>query len=81
MMKHLEVDLIQVFGQDVASQIDNNNLKQNCPFIVHFKNIWADNGDYIRKHYTGTSSTNINIWKVLKRSSKSKNEIFVNSRK
>ena len=67
MMKHLEVDLNQVFGQDILSQMDNNNLKQNHPFISHFKNIWADNGDYISKHYTGTGSTHTNITRTGKR--------------
>lgn len=67
MMKHLEVDLNQVFGQDIISQMDNNNLKQNHTFIVHFKNIWADNGDYISKHYTGTGSTHTNITRTGKR--------------
>ena len=67
MMKHLEVDLNQVFGQDILSQMDNNNQKQNHPFIIHFKNIWADNGDYISKHYTGTGSTHTNITRTGKR--------------
>lgn len=67
MMKHLDVDLNQVFGQDILSQMDNNNPKQNHPFITHFKNIWADNGDYISKHYTGTGSTHTNVTRTGKR--------------
>lgn len=66
-MKHLGVELIQVFGQDIIGQMDNNNSKQNHPFIVNFKNIWADNGDYISKHYTGTGSTHTNITRTGKR--------------
>lgn len=55
-MKHLGVDLKSVFGQDVLSQLDNDNLKQQHPFILQFKNVWADNGDVISWHYSGTGS-------------------------
>jgi hypothetical protein len=35
--------------------LDNMNNKSNL--IINLKHIWADNGDAISKHYTGTGST------------------------
>ena len=55
-MKHLGVDLKAVFGQDALAQLDNDNVKQQHPFILQFKNVWADNGDVISQHYAGTGS-------------------------
>jgi hypothetical protein len=40
----------------------------NCDqFIINLKNIWADNGDTISKHYTGTGSTHTNVTRTGKR--------------
>lgn len=36
-------------------------------FIINLKNIWADNGDLISKHYTGTGSTHTNVTRTGKR--------------
>lgn len=36
-------------------------------FIINLKNIWADNGDMISKHYTGTGSTHTNVTRTGKR--------------
>ena len=66
-MRNLGVDLTQVFGEDIFSQLDNNNVNNNHIFIQNFKNIWADNGDYISKYYTGTGSTHTNITRSGKR--------------
>eukprot|EP01016_Furgasonia_blochmanni_P049446 TRINITY_DN750_c0_g1_i11.p1 TRINITY_DN750_c0_g1~~TRINITY_DN750_c0_g1_i11.p1 ORF type:complete len:260 (-),score=63.37 TRINITY_DN750_c0_g1_i11:136-915(-) len=54
--RHLGVDCSAVFGQDVLTQMDNPNPKQQHLFIINFKTVWADNGDYISKHYAGTGS-------------------------
>ena len=35
--------------------------------MIKFKNIWADNGDMISKHYTGTGSTHTDVTKKGKR--------------
>ena len=35
--------------------------------MVNLKNIWADNGDTISKHYTGTGSTHTNVTRTGKR--------------
>jgi hypothetical protein len=35
--------------------------KDNEPFFLKYKSAWADNGDFISKHYTGTGSTHTNI--------------------
>ena len=35
--------------------------------VIALKNIWADNGDMISKHYTGTGSTHTNITRAGKR--------------
>lgn len=55
-MKQLGVDLLSTFGQDVLTHMDNDNPKQQHPFMLQFKNIWADNGDVISIHYAGTGS-------------------------
>jgi hypothetical protein len=34
---------------------------QDHPFINLYKNLWADNGDYISHHYVGTGSTTSSI--------------------
>jgi hypothetical protein len=35
--------------------------------IIKLKNAWADNGDTISKHYTGTGSTHTNVTRTGKR--------------
>lgn len=66
-MRSLGVDLTKVFKEDILLQLDNNNIITNHIFIQNFKNIWADNGDYISKFYTGTGSTHTNITRSGKR--------------
>ena len=36
-------------------------------FIINLKNAWADNGDLISKHYTGTGSTHTNVTRTGRR--------------
>jgi hypothetical protein len=36
-------------------------------FIINLKNTWADNGDLISKHYTGTGSTHTNVTRTGRR--------------
>lgn len=45
-----------------AESIDNTSI-----FVIQLKNAWADNGDMISKHYTGTGSTHTNITRTGKR--------------
>ena len=66
-MKQLGVDLESTFGQDVLAQADNDNPKQQHPFIIKFKNIWADNGDLISMHYAGTGSVISGVTRTGKR--------------
>jgi hypothetical protein len=35
--------------------------------IINLKNSWADNGDVISKHYTGTGSTHTNVTRTGRR--------------
>ncbi|EAR97727.3 endonuclease/exonuclease/phosphatase family protein (macronuclear) [Tetrahymena thermophila SB210] len=62
-LDQLGVSLADQFGEDPLDHVDNNNLKQNHPFISKFKCIWADCGDAISKHYTGTGSTHTDVTK------------------
>jgi hypothetical protein len=66
-MRQLGVDLVSTFGQDVLSQLDNDNPKQQHPFIMKFKNVWADNGDLISMHYAGTGSVISGVTRTGKR--------------
>ena len=65
-LKQLGLDLVAVIGKDPISQIDNDNPKQQHPFLVGFKNIWADNADTINLHYAGTGSTISNVTRTGK---------------
>lgn len=60
-MRHMNVDLVATFGPDLVEQLDNVNNKQQHSFIQYFKNAWADNGDFISKHYAGTGSTTSSV--------------------
>jgi len=42
------------------------SAKKSHPFLFNFKNIWADNGDFISIHYAGTGSTISNITRTGK---------------
>ena len=47
--------------------MDEENDKIDNPLIKNFKNIWADNGDMLSAHYTGTGSTHTNITRTGRR--------------
>jgi hypothetical protein len=44
-----------------------DNTQTTNLLIIYLKNIWADNGDMISKHYTGTGSTHTNVTRTGKR--------------
>lgn len=44
-----------------------DNAYNPSVLIIHLKNVWADNGDMISKHYTGTGSTHTNVTRTGKR--------------
>lgn len=45
-----------------ARSIDSSNT-----FVMNLKNAWADNGDMVSKHYTGTGSTHTNVTRTGRR--------------
>ena len=62
-MKHMNVDLNLAFGDSLLKLIDlpSSTVKKCHPFISNFKNLWADNGDYLSIFYSGTGSTISNV--------------------
>lgn len=44
-----------------------DNTQNNNVLIINLKNAWADNGDTISKHYTGTGSTHTNVTRTGRR--------------
>ena len=50
--------------------IATDNTENTNVFVIHLKNVWADNGDMISKHYTGTGSTHSNVSRAGKRNFK-----------
>jgi hypothetical protein len=66
MLSSMNVDLtLNLKGQlSDFIEVNSNNFNYNSkpksklhPFISNFQKIWANNGDYISKHYAGTDST------------------------
>lgn len=57
MLKRLGIDIKKVFGSDSLVVALDDTSKTSEMLIVNFKNAWADAGDMISKHYTGTGST------------------------
>jgi hypothetical protein len=56
-LQAVSINIQKVFGCDsLVSSLDQNN-KTSELLIANFKNAWADSGDMISKHYTGTGST------------------------
>lgn len=47
-----------------------DNVNNTSVLIIQLKNAWADNGDMISKHYTGTGSTHTNVTRTGKRNIK-----------
>ena len=66
-MRNMGVNINSTFfSESLLNQLDNANMKNLHPFIQEFRNIWADNGDILSKHYAGTGSTISNITRVGK---------------
>lgn len=42
------INLHQIYGQKF--------IDDQIPLFVNFRNLWADHGDYISIHYSGTGS-------------------------
>ncbi|EGR30494.1 hypothetical protein IMG5_130860, partial [Ichthyophthirius multifiliis] len=66
-LQQLDIILKEEFNEEPLDHLDNNNIKTNHPFMVKFKCAWADCGDNISKHYTGTGSTHTDVTKKGKR--------------
>lgn len=49
------------YGMDLVALLDTANNKTQHEFITNFKKIWADNGDVLSKHYSGTNSLISNV--------------------
>ena len=59
-------DIQKIFGAKSILQAADNAQTTNG-MIIKLKNAWADNGDMISKHYTGTGSTHTNVTRTGKR--------------
>lgn len=59
-------DISKVFGANSILEAADNAETTNS-MIIKLKNAWADNGDMISKHYTGTGSTHTNVTRTGKR--------------
>jgi hypothetical protein len=62
----MKLDIKAITGSSsILTAADNtSNLSM---LIIHLKNVWADNGDMISKHYTGTGSTHTNVTRTGRR--------------
>jgi hypothetical protein len=49
---------LEIAQLDLLAEMRNN---RDNAFIKKFRNIWADNGDAVSYHYTGTGSTHTDI--------------------
>ena len=47
--------------------MDEEDIKIENLLISNFKTIWADHGDMLSHHYTGTGSTHTNITRTGRR--------------
>ena len=56
-MKSIGLDLELLYGKKVIEMLDSSLTSSDHKFFNNFKHIWADNGDMISKHYSGTGST------------------------
>ena len=46
---------LKALGMDLEMNFHDNELRH--PFLKIFKELWADNADYLSRQYTGTDST------------------------
>jgi len=65
-LRNMNIDTQSVFSSDILSQLDTTNAKQQHDFIINFKHLWADNGDALSKHYSGTGSPISNVTRTGK---------------
>lgn len=65
-LRNMHVDTTSLFGADILTQLDSTNAKQQHEFIINFKRLWADNGDVLSKHYSGTGSPISNVTRTGK---------------
>lgn len=59
-------NLESVLGKATVTRATRSMASSNM-FIMNLKNAWADNGDAISRHYTGTGSTHTNVTRTGKR--------------
>ena len=69
MLEKLGFDVRKVTGERSVLIATDNTANTNV-FVIHLKNVWADNGDMISKHYTGTGSTHTSVTRAGKRNFK-----------
>ncbi|EAR97726.2 endonuclease/exonuclease/phosphatase family protein (macronuclear) [Tetrahymena thermophila SB210] len=60
-LEGLGANLEDEFGEDPLDHIDKSKKGQCDAFTQKFKEIWANCGDMISKHYTGTGSTHTDV--------------------
>ena len=56
-----------LFGHEPYEELDNSDLTSQNALIVGFKRLWADNGDSLSHHYTGTGSVISQVTRVGKK--------------
>jgi hypothetical protein len=62
----MQLDLQAIVGT-TSILTSTDDAYNSSVLIIHLKNAWADNGDMISKHYTGTGSTHTNVTRTGKR--------------
>lgn len=67
-LERLGIALKDIIGREPYEELDNANIKIQNSLIVNFKNLWADNGDALSIHYTGTGSVISEVTRLGKRS-------------
>lgn len=67
-LEKMGIALKDVIGKEPYEELDNANIKIQNSLIVNFKNLWADNGDALSIHYTGTGSVISEVTRLGKRS-------------
>ena len=68
-LEKLGFDIKKVSGEK-SILIATENTENRNVFVIHLKNAWADNGDMLSKHYTGTGSTHTSVTRAGKRNLK-----------
>lgn len=58
-LRCFSIDMSKMFSRSAIEEMDQRDNTHS--FIKSFKSIWADNGDMISYHYTGTGSTHTDI--------------------